>query len=49
MLPRQWLGTGFVFLGLGLDTVYGKELKPAIPETHNTPSKKPHKPKGIHT
>ncbi|XP_067686950.1 solute carrier family 35 member B1-like [Haliotis asinina] len=27
MLPRQWVGTLLVFVGLGLDSVYGKEKK----------------------
>ncbi|KAL4228977.1 hypothetical protein ACF0H5_012017 [Mactra antiquata] len=29
MNSRQWAGTVFVFLGLGLDSAYGKERKPA--------------------
>lgn len=28
LLSRQWVGTVLVFMGLGLDSVYGKELKP---------------------
>ena len=27
MVPRQWLATLFVFLGLALDSMYGKEKK----------------------
>ena len=29
MSSRQWLGTSLVFVGLGLDSVYGKERKKA--------------------
>ncbi|XP_067930793.1 solute carrier family 35 member B1-like isoform X2 [Watersipora subatra] len=28
LLYRQWIGTAFVFTGLGLDIVFGKEIKP---------------------
>lgn len=27
MSARQWIGTVFVFIGLGLDSAYGKEKK----------------------
>jgi len=33
MLARQWLGTGLVFAGLGMDSVYGKEKKPPAPKS----------------
>lgn len=36
LLTRQWLGTVCVFVGLGLDTLYGKELKPAHTTTAKT-------------
>lgn len=40
LLYRQWAGTAFVFMGLGLDTLYGKELKPDV-----APGKKQSEPK----
>ena len=43
LLYRQWFGTAFVFIGLALDTLYGKEL-PA--DTHQPPSD--NKAKGTH-
>ena len=30
MSGRQWIGTVLVFIGLGLDSAYGKEKKKAI-------------------
>ena len=37
MSGRQWLGTVFVFIGLGLDSVYGKEKKKEKKESSHWP------------
>lgn len=36
LLTRQWIGTVLVFIGLALDTVYGKETKSSAAPTATT-------------
>ena len=35
MIGRQWVGTVLVFIGLGMDSAYGKELKLALKQKQN--------------
>ena len=35
MIGRQWVGTVLVFIGLGMDSAYGKELKLAPKQKQN--------------